>query len=71
MVVLNVLGIISVPISIILIGFLLWPGDTATGSGLAWFMIYSVMTLGLLPVLTLVSFALSIRIIRVFFDWAF
>ena len=68
---LNILGILSVPVSIFVIFFLFWPGNTETGGGLAWFLIFSMLTFGLLPVLTLINFALTIRIIRVFFAWAF
>jgi hypothetical protein len=60
-----------VPVSIFVIGFLLWPGETATGGGLARFMIFSAMPLGFLPVLTLVNMALTTRINGTFFAGLF
>ncbi|MGI9349991.1 MAG: hypothetical protein ACR2O3_00395 [Rhizobiaceae bacterium] len=60
----NILGVLSIPLSIVLALIFLFDGPphAGTGNAASWYLIYSVVTLGIVPAITLFSFFLTGRI---------
>jgi hypothetical protein len=57
------LGGLALLPTLLLLLILVLPDQSGNGSGLAWFMIYSVVTLGLVPLVAVFMIALSARLV--------